>query len=750
MKRKYLSQRLHRMFPIGLATSLTLTISAQNLTSPTPKTPATTSNGSTQEMSAVVVTAETASDRVIQGPFLPDVVGTSIYAGKKTSVIDFDSMPQIQTDNYRQAFANTPGLLTSELSNSSLLSLSYRGIGDPHETQNMMVLKDGIPFVLDPLGYSTVYFAPPFESMDRLEFVSGGAALLYGSQPSGALNYITHQPDRSQPFKASTQHIFGSDDLYSTFNTIEGGNEKFGYLLNLDHRQGDSFRTRNSDFELTGVDMKFYYDIDDRQRFTATLESYNADHGEPGGRTVADYQNNRDENLLDHDRIRLDRVFASLGYELGDDTAKWITRAWVSDVVRYSKRENGQGFGTVSGNLRLGSGSFGSGGPGLNFPDSNTINEHTYRTLGLDSRVRFDHEAWQQEHSSTFGITAMYVDAPIWSEVGATTSADRGQRFFQADRSSSLISLFTEQLFRFGKLSITPGARIEFTNQSFDESQNLNKQLRPTPTPLIDDSIQEVIPLGGLGATYATTDKTEIYGNISSAYKPATFADAFPIGGADTISASIEPGEVINYEIGFRGQPVSWANFDASIFYIDYDGRFGRVGSNFQNVGHSVNQGFSFSGQVDLHDMILGESPFSVIWYTSYQLLDAEFVDGPLEGKTPQYAPDHMLRTGFIVQQEQEWKVAAMLTYLSDHWADDANTINTTTGADWRVPAYTVLDLTAEVKIWDGQVGGIGSEWWMLCGINNALDEDYYSRVRSNGIDPANDRNFYVGMRAEF
>jgi Fe(3+) dicitrate transport protein len=94
--------------------------------------------------------------------------------------------------------------------------------------------------------------------------------------------------------------------------------------------------------------------------------------------------------------------------------------------------------------------------------------------------------------------------------------------------------------------------------------------------------------------------------------------------------------------------------------------------------------------------------------------------------------------------------VAAMLTYLSDHWADDANTINTTTGADWRVPAYTVLDLTAEVKIWDGQVGGIGSEWWMLCGINNALDEDYYSRVRSNGIDPANDRNFYVGMRAEF
>ncbi|TAE90952.1 MAG: hypothetical protein EAZ81_08190, partial [Verrucomicrobia bacterium] len=139
---------------------------------------------------------------------------------KKTSVIDFDSMPQIQTDNYRQAFANTPGLLTSELSNSSLLSLSYRGIGDPHESQNLMVLKDGIPFVLDPLGYSTVYFAPPFESLDRLEFVSGGGALLFGAQPSGALNYITHQPDRSKSASLTTQQIFGSDDKNSVTCSI--------------------------------------------------------------------------------------------------------------------------------------------------------------------------------------------------------------------------------------------------------------------------------------------------------------------------------------------------------------------------------------------------------------------------------------------------------------------------------------------------------------------------------------------------
>jgi Fe(3+) dicitrate transport protein len=725
-----------------VSSTLTISLSAQEKPTDTPKKQEAAAQG-TNQLAPVVVMAETMNDRVIQGPFLPEVTGTNIYAGKKTSVIDFDSMPQIQTDNYRQAFANTPGLLTSELSNSSLLSLSYRGIGDPHESQNLMVLKDGIPFVLDPLGYSTVYFAPPFESLDRLEFVSGGGALLFGAQPSGALNYITHQPDRSKPASLTTQQIFGSDDLYSTFSTLEGGNEKFGYLLNLDHRQGDSFRTRNSDFELTGMELKMFYDIDDNQRVTATIESYNADHGEPGGRTVADFENDRNENLLDHDRVRLDRLFSSVGYELGDDHAKWTTKVWASEVVRYSKRENGQGFGTVSGNLTIG-----SGDPRLTFTDSNTINEHTYRTLGLDSRVRFDYDAWQQEHSATFGVTAMHVDAPIWSEVGDTASSDRGDRFFEADRSSSFVALFTEHLFRFGKFSVTPGARVEFTNQSFHELQNLNKTLRNTPTTLIDDSIQEVVPLGGLGITYETSKETELYGNISSAYKPATFSDAFPIGGADTISESIEPGEVINYEVGFRGQPVHWANFDASLFYIDYDGRFGRVGSNFQNVGRSVNQGFSLSGQIDLYDLIMGESEFSVIWYSAYQFLDAEFTEGPLEGKNPQYAPDHMLRTGLIVQKENEWKFAALVTHLSDHWADDANTVNAT--ANWEIPAYTVLDLTAEFKVWSGQVGGIDSDVWMLCGLNNALDENYFSRVRANGIDPANDRNYYVGLRAEF
>ena len=100
----------------------------------------------------VTIQGESDADNVVTHPFPAEVEGTKVYSGKKVTILDFDSLPQIQSDNYRQAFSQIPGLMVSELPNASLLSLGYRGIGDPHESQNLLVLKDGMPFVVDLYG----------------------------------------------------------------------------------------------------------------------------------------------------------------------------------------------------------------------------------------------------------------------------------------------------------------------------------------------------------------------------------------------------------------------------------------------------------------------------------------------------------------------------------------------------------------------------------------------------------------------
>ena len=73
---------------------------------------------------------------------------------------------------------------------------------------------------------------------------------------------------------------------------------------------------------------------------------------------------------------------------------------------------------------------------------------------------------------------------------------------------------------------------------------------------------------------------------------------------------------------------------------------------------------------------------------------------------------------------------------MDDHFADDGNTAN------YAVPAYHVWDLTAEYKIHENLR--------LLAGVNNLFDEDYYARVRADGIDPTNGRNFYIGASLEF
>jgi hypothetical protein len=76
-------------------------------------------------------------DTGITGPFLPDVEGTRINAGKRTSNIVLKNLPEISNDNFRQALATTPGVILAEES-TPLLSIGYRGY-DPHRTQNIEI-----------------------------------------------------------------------------------------------------------------------------------------------------------------------------------------------------------------------------------------------------------------------------------------------------------------------------------------------------------------------------------------------------------------------------------------------------------------------------------------------------------------------------------------------------------------------------------------------------------------------------------
>ncbi|HAV65099.1 MAG TPA: TonB-dependent receptor, partial [Verrucomicrobiales bacterium] len=227
-------------------------------------------------------------------PFKPDVEGAVVYAGKKVSVGDLEIQPDNINNDYRRAFSQLPGLLVSEMSIPSHLNLGYRGIGDPHESEFLMTLKDGMPIGSDLFGYPTTYYTPPLQSIERVELIRGGSALLYGPQPGPKLNFVSAQPPADRRFTVTTENAVGSHGLFSTYNQISGTLDDFGYLAGFHHRQADGFRD-NGDYSVFNGDLQLSLQNGERSRWSFGLYAYDSESGEAGRLSLAQVQANPDQ-----------------------------------------------------------------------------------------------------------------------------------------------------------------------------------------------------------------------------------------------------------------------------------------------------------------------------------------------------------------------------------------------------------------------------------------------------------------------
>jgi Fe(3+) dicitrate transport protein len=682
-----------------------------------------------QSLDPVVVTAESEADETVQEPWLPPVIGASIFSGKKTAVLDLDALPRIVGNNYRQALTQTPGLLLAEES-TPLVSIGYRGL-NPHRAQFTQVLRDGIPIHADQFGYPEAYYTPPLDTVDRIEFSHGGAALQYGPQPGGALNYITHRPRTDRAFSIRTQHVFGSDDLYSTFTSADGTVGNLGYYAYFNHRESEGFRSANSAYDLDNGAIKLVYALENGGNFIFNADAYEETHGEPGGLTAAEFSSGRRPATRLFDEMTISRNFASFGYEIAPDPDSFFTAtAWWTDYERYSKRQRGGGFGTLPTGANAG---------------TNSIENQQFDTLGLDLRYR---KNWcgsgEDAHTFAAGLQVFHSDSPRRDYRGLTPFAEDGVVTNASEREIYYAPLFIENRFKFGSFSITPGIRVENTWQEIDETVNRNVNnagvvTGNNPLESIDD--HTTVVLGGIGAEYETPFNSSVYGNVSQGYRPRIYTEAVPTGPTAFVNGDLEEGRSIEYELGYRGKTGDWLSYDASLFLLSFEDQIGTVavpgGTSLENVGDAVHKGIDLSASIDLLALYCGSKGEDTLdWFVNATFLDAEFTEGPQNGNTPQYAPDFIFRSGLIYTLSDKAKISFMGTIVDDHFANDNNT------PQFQVPGYVVCDLTAEYLV--------HKNVRLLAGVNNLFDESYFTRVRGDGIDPSNERNFYVGASLEF
>jgi Fe(3+) dicitrate transport protein len=657
-----------------------------------------------------------------------DIAGTmpilqdgKIFEGKKTTLVVMDEQPVLVEPNLRQMFSRVPGLFVSDQKIPSIYNVNYRGLGNPHESEFVAFFQNNVPLAADMFGYPTIYYLPAAQRVERIEFVRGGAGLIYGPQIGPVLNFVTRRADVEAPSGFRTDQAFGSDGLYSTYNEARWSQNDFAVLASFDHRSADGPRD-NEDYEVNSGYFGLSYEGFSNARIGFDLDLYESDSGEAGRLTSQEFANNRDLVKTPFNRVEIDQVIATFTHEYQiSELSTLDTRLWYSSMDRLSRRS--AQFTDPADE-----------------PATTAIDEQQFENYGFDVRYAL---SWGEGHILTAGTTGYLGDSPRTRHVSddiRSSVQNPEDLLFDQDRAITYNAVFIENLFRFDRLSVIPTMRFERVNYDLEELLQ-NPGLNRDPIDL-DRTYNE--PLFGLGLTYQTGERSELYANVSESYRPLRFDDL--INPASELAGDNAPdsSQAMNYEIGYRSQPTEGLVFDVSLFRIDFDDRIEQIQVNISDVervnsGDSRHQGLEFSVEYDL----LAGSPQSLKLFANASLLDAEIrssINPALVGNTPAFAPDYLVRTGLLFDNQQ-WNAALIATLVADQYWQDSNQPRGSGDSEIaaEIPAYEVLDFSIEYFL--------NERWSFFGGINNLLDQDYYSRVRNDGIEPALERTMYAGLR---
>lgn len=693
---------------------------------------------------------------------MPEIVGTSIYAGKKNALIVLDNVQgNIVNNTMRQVLAKVPGIHIWESDPSGIqIGIAARGLS-PNRSWEFNIRQNGYDIAADPFGYPEAYYNPQLQAVQRIEIVRGAGSLQYGPQFGGMVNYILRNGSEiKKPFEFETQQTVGSNNLINSYNAIGGKTDKVHYYGFFDHRSGDGWRQNSRFNSNAGFGTVTYY-LSPKFSLTAEVMHSHIRSQQPGGVpdsiVYADAQKSyRSRNWFD---LTWTTPALIANYQLSKST-RWNTKLFATIGDRNSIGFT-QSLATNTGRFVADTFNVAKG----RFNDR-VLNIDQYRNYGLESRILTDYKLAGMQNSLSAGVR-LYTgsthrraegrDESGRSDYLMTPSTQWGRDVTFDSRNAAA---FIENVFRISdKFLVVPGIRYEWLEGSVQGRDKFN----PDSTQALFGNVtrSRSFILAGVGAEFHVTPGTEVYANYTQAYRPIQFANLqAPAATTNIIDPNLSDAKGYNIDLGYRGKVKEFLQFDVSGFYLRYNNRIGNVppppnlpqnaGLYVTNVGNSVSKGFE--GYVEFNPVrafVKNYTSADVIIFGSYSYTDARYKnhkDGNVDGKKIENAPQDIFRGG-VTAGYKGFLLTGQISYVGETFSDAANTPKPT--ANWQnglIPSYTVTDLTASYKLPKG--------FNLKAGINNLTDARYFTRRAGGypgpGVLPADGRTFFVSVGARF
>ncbi len=694
----------------------------------------------------VLILENLSSNEIDRMPELKDHV---IYAGKKSEVIQLDKInADFSSNNIRQIFAKVPGISIWENDGSGIqMGIASRGLS-PNRSWEFNVRQSGCDISAEVFGYPESYYNPPMEALKKIEVIRGAASLQYGPQFGGLLNYEIKKGNPNKPISFESQQTVGSYALFNTYNAIGGTYKKFSYYSFFHQRTSDGWR-KNSRYNIYTGYFSAKYQLTKKINIGAEY-------------TKMDYKSQQAGGLIDSQ--------FNVNHRQSFRERNWFSAPWnlVSLIVKYDISQSLgfqlNSFATIAERNSVGF------TKSINFKDSinpstlqyneRQIDRDYYKNYGTEARLSVKYIFFGKENIFAGGLRA-YSGNTKRNQLGKGTTGNNfdltlTNPLFAKSLEFTTINYaaFAENIFQLGnRFKIVPGVRLEYIKNQSQGYINTNQTGKLSP----NKKLRQIL-LYGIGSEFKVSEKTNMYVNYSSAFRPVIFSELAPSATSEIIDSNLKDASGFNADFGYRGTVKNFLNFDIGIFYLYYDNRVGIITQNnapFKtNIGTSISRGVESYIEINLIKIFNEDSKIvSLSIFASNSFIDAKYAkwNNPdividpkrsIEGKRIENAPQYIHRFG-TTYCLKGISATYQLSTVGDVFADAVNTeISNSTGTIGKLSGYQIMDVSISYKFLE--------RYNFKGGVNNITDKKYSTRrsfgYPGPGIIPGNGRAIFISF----
>ena len=679
---------------------------------------------------------------------LPPVQRVYIFSGKKTINLRLDeSKANLAGNLTRMAFAQIPGLNVWEMDGSGTqVNIGSRGT-DAHRSIEMNMRQNGYNINSDIFGYPEDHYTPPIQAIQEVQLVRGSAALQFGSQFGGMMNYVMKEGDSSKPFAVESEQTAGSYNFFNSFNAAGGTSGKWSYYAYYDNRHGDGWRA-NAAFNYHAYYVNISYHFGDKATVTMQFSRMEYTQKIAGGLTDVQFNQNAKQSFRSRNYFNPEISFPALIFKY-DFSAS--THLEITSHAMFGQRNSVQFINTpnIMDTINTSLGTY----------NPRQVDRDYYSGFTTEARLLHGYRLGKMNNTIAGGVR-------YFSEL--TTRRQKGTGTTGDDFDLSLIkpyridlrfrthnyAVFAENIFQLSnRFSLTPGFRYEIINT------DLNGVINNAGFP-VHYKKNRNFPLFGAGLQYQVNVSSQLYGNISQAYRPYLYANITPADQVGVIDPNLKDSKGYDVDFGYRGHYKDLLNYDINVFYLYCGSRVGQLtitnpdSSTYlytTNIGNSLARGVEAYVDVSLWKILENkQGAFDIRIFNSLAYDYAHYTSGKissngknvnLAGNHVEGVPDWIDRCGLQLFYKT-FSTTLQYSYVSKNYSDANNTVFNPTGATGIVPAY---------HVWDWAVGWRFLKYYHLSGgVNNLADAKYFTR-RINmypgpGILPADGRTFYLSL----